>query len=154
MRTLFCFACLALLVVQPVCGGPDEASLKATHQLVVKQVQDGSVTLLKNLIHPKAIGFFLNSQVPVQLRGGGGLEEQIATLAEELAKFSSVTLDSTYQVTGATGIVCARLRLDPEGLKAKKKYDTRFNRVTYVYSWSAERWQLVSWHSSSIPLNK
>lgn len=128
----------------------DVTSLKTTYTLLLQAVRQGNVGLVQNLVHPRAIGFFADSQFPVIL-GSLKVSEVVSTLVADLAKFTSVQYDAEYRVVGTTGVVAVRTTEQPNrGTRARPSY----LRSTFVFTKVDDRWLLVSWHTSEIPLKK
>ena len=142
----------AFLTTVGLSAEADRESLKAVHRMLLESVKDGNVQTVKRLVHPDAVGFFRESQFVSSIAGAGGMETIVPALSADLVQFSVATYDTTFEVIGSTGLVCAREQQLPQGFQAKKE-GPRFLRSTLVYGWLGGRWQLISWHTSSIPLS-
>ena len=130
-------------------GRPDEASLKLTHETVIKSVTAGNLALVQNLIHPQALGFFRDSQQLVRLGSGVTAADILPTLIADLGNFVSTPTETGYRVFGTSGIVYMTTFQD-----RKSGRGDRYVRGTYVYLWENGAWKMVSWHGSDTPLKK
>lgn len=129
----------------------DVESLKIVHGSLTDLVASGDSALLESLVHPEAMGFFRDSQLPVSLSSRLTITDIAPALLNELSKFNRSTYDTMYRVIGDTGIVCARGAMVPVKLSGRKA-NTVYDRVTYIYSRINGNWRLVSWHSSDMPV--
>jgi hypothetical protein len=130
----------------------DETSLRLAHETVVKAVTSGNIAVVQGIMHPRASGFFRESQQLVQLSPTVTAAAVLPTLIADLATFVSIaTTDTGYRIFGATGIVNMTAF---EKRKPSERGSDRFIRGTYVYLWDAGNWKLISWHGSDTPLKK
>ena len=132
-------------------GVPGEDSLKLTHQTLMTAITSGNPAMLQSVISRRSLGFFRDSQIIVQLSGDYGPNEAIPSVMADLGRFTMSPYDTVYRVSGATGIVCMAAALQP---KKGERTQPRFLRSTWVYAYLDGAWQLLSWHSSDVPLNK
>jgi len=129
----------------------DVNSLKTTYTLLLQAVGQGNVGVVQNLVHPQAIGFFADSQFPVILGSKQSVSDVVGTLVTDLAKFTRVQYDAEYRVVGPTGIIAVRATEQPNpGTRARPTYV----RSTFTFINVNDRWLLLSWHTSEMPLNK
>jgi hypothetical protein len=150
-------AMLALALLIPVGdvslraqGMGSEESLKTVHGLLLQSVTSGNVTMVGNLVHPQAIGFFRDSQQLVQLRPGYGPGEVVPAVLADLNRFSSIPYDTVYRVTGDAGVVAMTSR----SVSKEGDLRDRFLRSTFVYVQAQGTWKLFSWHTSDTPLKR
>lgn len=129
-----------------------EDSLKATHQTLMQAVGAASAERVSALIHPRALGFFRDSQRVVQLQGGD-LTVVVQGLLKDLGEIttSQQPLDTSLRVIGETGIVTQTTMR--ESVVSKRKV-VRYLRTTAVYLRTPDGWKLASWHTSDTPLEK
>lgn len=132
-------------------SNPTKANLQLAHESLISAITSGNLTLAQAMIHPNALGFFRESQRFVELRADYGAADALPSVIEDISQFNGYTFDVSYRVVGNTGIVCMA-----NILEAKKwsKAKDRHTRSTYVYVNVGGNWKLLSWHTSSIPLNK
>jgi hypothetical protein len=140
-------------VAQPV--SPEE-SLKVTHETLTTAVVQGNLAFLRALIDPRALGFFYDSQMIVQLGGSFGPAEAMTPVLADLSRFTATATDTTYRAVGDTGIACMTAnKAINKGEKPKKGEPTvSYMRLTYVYIRVGDAWKLLSWHSSETPLKR
>ncbi len=114
-------------------------------------VTTGNLTLVQAILHPRATGFFRDSQILVQLNSQVGPADILPAVIADVGRFVSVPTNTTYRVIGGVGLVNMTAML-----RAKKgeKQPDRFVRGTYVYVSEGGNWKLASWHGSDIPLQK
>jgi hypothetical protein len=133
-------------------AGPDETSLKLAHETVIKAVTSGNLAVVQGMIHPRASGFFRDSQQLVQLSPTVTAAAVLPTLIADLGTFASIaTTDTGYRIFGAIGIVNMTAF---EKRKPSERGSDRYLRGSYVYLWEAGNWKLISWHGSDTPLKK
>ena len=132
-------------------GAPDEASLKLTHETLVKSASSGNLAVLLGMMHPRASGFFRDSQQPVQLGQGVTAADILPTLIADLGHFVSTPTDTGYRVLGTVGAVNMTAF---QKRKSNERGSDRYIRGTYIYAWEGGNWKLVSFHGSDTPLKK
>jgi len=144
---LFFFLSASLL------GATAEDELKAAHGVVERAVDTGNINILESVIHPRALGFFRISQIPVLLNRNYTVRDAVPAVLEDFSHYSSIPYESKFRVVGNTGIVCTTSYQQPKkkSVKGPKK---RYTRTTAVYTKTAGGWKLLSWHTSDIPLAK
>ena len=151
---------LAMVTTMVLCRGAaaqpvsPEESLRVTHETVSTAVVQGNLAFLRALIDPRALGFFYDSQMIVELGASFGPGEALTPVLADLSRFTSTPTATTYRVVGDTGIACmtATKALNRDE-KAKKGEPTlAYLRLTYVYVRVGDAWKLLSWHSSQTPL--
>ena len=145
---------LAVTAIAPVVraqGRPDEASLKQVHEIIIKSITAGNLAVVQGMIHPQAVGFFRDSQRPVQLGPELTPANILSTLVADLGHFTSTPTDTGYKVLGTVGIVYMTTYQER---KSNERGPDRFMRGTYIYLWEGSGWKLVSWHGSDTPLKK
>jgi len=128
-----------------------EASLKATHEMLMQAVTAANADRVAALVHPRALGFFRNSQQVAELKGRDSLGVLVETLLRDLGEFTAdqQSHSTTMRIEGDTGIVTQTSRRETV---VQKKNVTRYLRTTAVYVRSADGWKLLSWHTSDTPL--
>ncbi len=135
-------------------GGPNEQSLKTAHETMISSMKTANMTVLQAMIHPHALGFFRDSQFPVQIRTDYTAADAIPDVIADLGRFVALPTDTVYRVVGQVGVVCMTAALQPK--KSEKQKDEkllpRYLRGTYVYVSDGGNWRLVSWHGSDTPL--
>jgi hypothetical protein len=131
-------------------SGSGEASLKAAHQLLVQSVNSGNLALLGNVVHPRALGFFRDSQMLVQLGGSYTTTDVVPAVVADLSRFTTIPYDTVFRVSGDVGVVCMTAYMQTSTVRVEDRYV----RTTYVYARVDGNWRLLSWHSSDIPLAK
>jgi hypothetical protein len=152
MSVLAVVAVLGSAAVVRAQAGPDEASLKLAHEIVVKAVTSGTTAVVQSMIHPRASGFFRDSQQLVQLGSGVTATDILPTLITDLGTFAAITAtDTGYRTVATVGIVNMTAF---QKRKPSEKGSDRYVRGTYVYLWEGGSWKLVSWHGSDTPLKK
>lgn len=123
----------------------DLDSLRAAHSLILKTVETSNITGLERRVHPRAMGFFRESQRAVTFN------RSVAEFAMmDLQAFSATPYGTEYRVVGTSGIVCSVVRLAPDRSATSKP--PRTVRGTYLYTNVDGRWLLASWHTSDVPL--
>ena len=132
-------------------SGATEENLRITHESLFGAIKSGNLTMAQALIHPRALGFYRDSQRIVELRPDYGAAEALPSVLADIGRFSAVVYDASYRIVGDTGIVCMANSLQP---KKWEKVKARSIRSTYVYINADGNWKLLSWHTSDIPLNK
>jgi hypothetical protein len=132
-------------------GGPDEASLKLSHETLVKSVTSGNLAVIQAMIHQRASGFFRDSQQLVQLGQSVTAADIVPTLIADLGHFVSTPTDTGYRVLGTVGVVNMTAF---QQRKRNERGSDRYVRGTYIYAWEAGNWKLVSFHGSDTPLQK
>ena len=133
-------------------AGPDEASLKLAHETVFKAVVSGTLVVVQGMIHPRASGFFRDSQQLVQLSSTVTAAAVLPTLIADLGTFASIaTTDTGYRLFATIGIVNMTAF---EKRKPSERGSDRFVRGTYVYLWEAGNWKIISWHGSDTPAKR
>lgn len=136
----------------PAQSSPNEQSLKLAHEAMISSMTTGNMPLLQATIHPRALGFFRESQFPVQIRPDFTAADALPSVIAELGRFVAMPMtDSVYRVVGQAGIVCMASALQPQ--KGEKEIP-RYLRGTYVYVFEDGNWKLISWHGSDTPLAK
>ncbi len=153
-RTALALAIAVSLSSVPMLGvqtGSGEASLKAAHQLMVQAVNSGNVALLGNVVHPRALGFFRDGQMLVQLRSDYTTTDVVPAVVADLSRFSATPYDTVFRAIGDVGVVCMTAIMKAN---AWEKVPDRYVRSTYVYANVDGAWKLLSWHTSDIPLAK
>jgi hypothetical protein len=128
---------------------PDEQSLKVAHDTVMSAVKSANLTVLQALIHPRALGFYRDSQFPVEIRSDYTAADALPSVLTDLSRFVSVPTSSVYRVVGQVGVVCMTA-----SLQMKKGSKDRYSRGTYVYISEGGNWKLLSWHGSDTPLKQ
>jgi hypothetical protein len=128
-----------------------ETALKMAHEFLMNAVKSGNLTTLEAIIHPRALGFFRQSQSVVQLRSEYSATDALPAVLNDLSRFMTVPTDIVYRVVGNTGVVCMSAILTP---KQGDKGLTRYLRSTWIYVNVDGNWKLMSWHSSDVPLAK
>ena len=131
--------------------GPDEQSLKVAHETVINAVKSGNLVLLQALIHPRALGFYRESQFPVQIRSDYSVADAVPAVLTDLSRFVTVPTDTVYRVVGDVGVVCMTVNFQA---KKGEKAPPRYTRGTYVYISEGGNWKLLTWHGSDTPLVK
>jgi hypothetical protein len=126
----------------------DEQSLKTAHETVMNNIKTANLVVLQAMIHPRALGFFRESQRPAEIRSGYTAADALPSVVSDLAKFVTVPTDTVYRVVGQLGIVCMTAALES---KKGEKQSSRALRGTYVYISESGNWKLVSWHGSDTP---
>jgi hypothetical protein len=129
-------------------GASPEESLKAVHQLLERAVASGNISMVSNLVHPQALGFFRESQRLVELRSGYGPAEVLPSVLTDLSGFTSTTYETTYRVVGDVGVVAMTTTAQAKDSRVRDRY----LRSTYVYMRAQGTWRLLSWHTSDTPL--
>jgi hypothetical protein len=129
----------------------DEQSLKTAHETVMNNIKTANLVVLQAMIHPRALGFFRESQRPAEIRSGFTPADALPSVVSDLGKFVSVPTDTVYRVVGQVGIVCMTAAMEA---KKGEKQLSRSQRGTYVYISESGNWKLVSWHGSDTPLTK
>ena len=147
----------ALILAMALAAGPlvraqsaaTEQSLKATNEALLAAIKSGNIEMAQALIHPRAVGFFRESQRIAELSAGYTAADALPSVLADIGRFNAVTYSATYRVIGDTGVVCMA-----NNMQAKKweKAGDRFTRSTYVYVSVNGSWRLLSWHTSDIPL--
>ena len=130
-------------------SGPDEQSLKTAHETMINSVKTANLTILQAMIHPRALGFYRESQFPVQIRSDYTAADAVPSVLTDFGRFIAVPTDTVYRVVGQVGVVCMTSALQP---KKGEKQPPRYLRGTYVYISEGGSWRLVSWHGSDTPL--
>jgi hypothetical protein len=153
MRATAVSMVLGLLTsITVVSGQSDIDSLKASHRLLVEAVATGNIDLFVPRIHPRALGFFKNSQLVVKLSPQKTAADMAPSLLADLSTLVSTAMQDEYRVEGDTGVVCSTFSRTPTtGMDKKKR--TEYFRATYVYARHQRNWLLLSWHTSNTPLN-
>ena len=128
-----------------------EATLEITHELLTNALKSGNLATLSAVIHPRALGFYWQSQSVVQLRGEYSATDALPSVLDDLSKFTTIPTETVYRAIGNTGIVCMSATLTS---KQGNKNLTRYLRSTWVYINADGNWKLLSWHSSEVPLTK
>jgi len=128
-----------------------ETSLKTAHQVLIDAVKSGNLAILQAVIHPRALGFYRESQFAVQLRSDYSAGDALPAVLDDLSRFVTIPSDAIYRAVGDVGVVCLSATLTA---KKGEKDPTRYVRGTYVYINVAGNWKLLSWHSSDVPLKK
>jgi len=128
-----------------------EQSLKTTHETMIGNIKTANLVVLQAMIHPRALGFFRESQRPAEIRSGFTPADALPSVVSDLGKFVSVPTDTVYRVVGQVGIVCMTAAMEA---KKGEKQLSRSQRGTYVYISESGNWKLVSWHGSDTPLTK
>jgi hypothetical protein len=132
-------------------GRPDEPSLKLAHETLIQSVTSGNLTVATAMIHPRASGFFQESQRPVQLGQDVSAATILPTLITDLGHFNSTPADTAYRVVGPVGVVHMTAFMQA---KKGERLPDRYVRGSYIYNWEGGNWKLVSWHGSDTPLKK
>jgi len=132
-------------------SGLDEQSLKTAHETMIGSVKTANLTVLQAMIHPRALGFYRESQFPVQIRSDYSAADAVPSVITDIGRFMTVPTDTVYRVVGPVGVVCMTSSLQP---KKGEKQPPRYQRGTYVYVAEGGSWKLVSWHGSDTPLVK
>jgi hypothetical protein len=131
-------------------SGPNQESLKLAHEAMISGMTSGNMSLLQAMIHPRALGFFRESEFPAQIRGDYTTADALPSVITELGRFVAIpTTNTVYRVVGPAGIVCMASALEP---KKGEKQMPRYLRGTYVYVFEDGKWKLISWHGSDTPL--
>lgn len=126
-----------------------EESLKIVHSAMATAVDSGNLDAVSAVVHPEAIGFFRDAELPVFLGPEVGIRDLLSKLLAELQGLSSVSYDTEYRVFGDTGVICDRFLMQKGGRATKSSRPTR---ATYIYSRSNGTWLLTAWHNSAVPL--
>jgi hypothetical protein len=128
---------------------PTEQNLKTAHDSFISAITSGNLAMAQAMIHPRAIGFFLESVKIVELRPDYGPAEALPAVIKDLSQFNQADFETSYRVLGSTGIICVS-----RSLEAKKWSKTKdlYTRSTFVYVQTDGNWKLISWHTSNIPL--
>jgi hypothetical protein len=151
--TLILAVILAVASASPLNAQIDsgETALKMTHELLINALKSGNLTTLGAVFHPRALGFYWQSQSVVQLRSEYTATDALPAILDDLSRFAAFNTDTVYRVAGNTGLVCMTATLTP---KQGDKKLTRYLRATWVYINVDGNWKLISWHSSEVPLTK
>jgi hypothetical protein len=128
-----------------------EQSLKTTHETMISNIKTANLVVLQAMIHPRALGFFRESQATVQIRDNYPVADALPSVIAEISRFMPFVTDTVYRVVGQAGIVCMTAVLQP---KVGEKQPIRYLRGTYVYVSEGGKWNLVSWHGSDTVLAK
>jgi hypothetical protein len=144
-----------VLATTLVCGSVSDAqtvsaedSLKATHELLMQAVSTANVTMVANLVHPQAFGFFRESMRLAELKPGVTITDIVTPILKDLSSFKLMRHDTVVRTMGDTGIVTLATIAE-----SSKKSD-RYLRSTYVYVRTEGNWKLLSWHTSDAPVKK
>jgi hypothetical protein len=129
-------------------SGPSEQSLQTTHETMINNVKTANLVILQAMIHPRALGFFRESQSPAQIQSGYTAADALPTIITDVGKFIAIPTQTVYRVVGQVGIVCMTALMEA---KKNEKQSSRFLRGTYVYIWENGNWKLLSWHGSDTP---
>jgi hypothetical protein len=129
-------------------GSLDEKSLKTAHETMIQNIEKANLVVLQAMIHPRALGFFRESQSPAQIRREYSTADALPSVVSEYAKFVAVPTDTVYRVVGQVGIVCMTTAMQA---KKGEKQSSRYHRGTYVYISEGGNWKLLSWHGSDTP---
>jgi hypothetical protein len=125
-----------------------EESLKGTHTLLMQAVKSANVAMITSIVHPQAIGFFRESQRPVELKPGVAVGDVVPAILTDLSFFTLTQYETTIRQFGDMGLVVLTSYAD-----SSKKAD-RFLRSTYVYVMAGDAWKLLSWHTSDTPVKR
>jgi hypothetical protein len=123
-------------------------SLKSTHALLISSANSANFAVLGSVVHPRALGFFQDSVLPVVLTPDV-MQTVLTSLSIDLASLVSVPYETEYAVMGDTGVVCVRYVQQKDGKASKEQ---AWRRGTFIYSKLEGKWLLVSWHISAMPL--
>lgn len=137
---------LGVCAQTPAQDGATPETLRLTHETLVRATSSGNLTRVEAFIHPRALGFFRESQRLVQLRQDYGPADVLPPVLDELAGLNAVDLATEYRVVGQVGVVCLT-----SDLQVPRQRD-QFIRSTYVYAYEGNGWRLLSWHNSNMPL--
>ncbi len=125
-----------------------EDALKATHALLMKSVSSGNVALIGSVVHPRALGFFRDSQTLVQLGPKVTVMDIAPNILLDLSQFtSSIATTTVFRVAGDVGLVALTSQADA---KSSEKKDLH-QRSTFMYVNTPDGWKLVAWHTSDTP---
>ena len=83
-----------------------EAALKMTHELLINSLKSGNLATLSAVMHPRALGFYWQSQSPVQLSGEYSAMDALPSVLNDLGIFTAFTTETVYRAIGNAGIVC------------------------------------------------
>ena len=83
----------------------DEASLTAAHEALVVGVKTANLTMLQAMIHPRGLGFFRESQLPIQLGADFTAGNVLPAVVADLGRFMAVPTQTIYRVVGQVGVV-------------------------------------------------
>jgi len=128
----------------------DEASLTAAHEALVVGVKTANLTMLQAMIHPRGLGFFRESQLPIQLGADFTANNVLPAVVADLGRFMAVPTQTIYRVVGQVGVVMMTALLVAP--KESKELLDRSSRATYVYVVDGGNWRLLSWHGSDLPV--
>ena len=130
---------------------PDEQSLKIAHETLISSIKEANLVVLQPMIHPRGLGFFRESQFPVEIRNDYSAADALPALVNDISRFVAVPTDTVYRVFGQAGLVLMTAQLQT---KKGEKQPPRYLRGTYLYIPEGGNWRLVSWHGSDTPLAK
>jgi len=153
-RILLALTFVGALADASLAGGQSlapEESLRITHEAFADAVRQGNLGAAQGRIHPRALGFFFDSELLVQLGRTYGPTEALSPVIADLSRLISTNFTAEYRVVGDTGVAClTSTQVPKKGEKGKPAY----RRLTYVYVRADGTWKLLSWHSSEPPLKR
>lgn len=128
-----------------------EESLKAAHETMINAMTTANLVVLQAMIHPRALGFFRESQSPAEIRSEFTAADALPSVVADLGRFAAVPTRAVYRVVGQVGVVCMTSALQP---KKGEKQAPRYQRGTYIFISEGGNWKILSWHGSDSPLTK
>ncbi len=129
-------------------ANPDVASLKATHERMLKAWSDRDIETIVEICNG-AVGFGHSTAFPRPIRVEGPFRKGLAEFYSMMDVFSITLISADYMVVGSTGVAWGHLMYT-----SRQKGGTQRNiyqRYVHTFAKVNGKWKQVSYHRSLIP---
>jgi len=141
-----CASCATAQVTDP--GNPDVASLKATHERMLKAWSDRNIETIVEICNG-AVGFGHSTAFPRPIRVEGPFRKGLADFYSMMDVFSITLISADYMVVDTTGVAWGHLMYTTK----QKDGPQRMVYQRYVHTFAKRKgaWKQVSYHRSLVP---
>jgi uncharacterized protein (TIGR02246 family) len=122
----------------------DIAALKATFENMIRAFSAGDLDALSAQAHEDVV--FLGVLSPIRVEGRSALRQFFENFFAACTQVRVTSLEPHYRVIGPIGLAWGSLMLELQPKREELK--TLYIRYSCTYGHFAERWKLVSMHSS------
>ncbi|MHB9029043.1 MAG: YybH family protein [Candidatus Latescibacterota bacterium] len=127
---------------------PDVASLKATHERMLKAWSDHDIQTIVEICNG-AVGFGHSTAFPRPIRVEGPFRKGLAEFYSMMDVFTITLISAEYMVVDNTGVAWGHLMYTSKQKDGPQRMI--YQRYVHTFAKRDEKWKQVSYHRSLIP---